>query len=216
MSKTSLVFAALLLVPTLGTSSTEQAPAKPAVTAQQFVKSYVRAMNRADVAGMMKMFSRGTGVTSIGDGSISHGWRSIQTDAQQFVGREGTFKFTVGMVEVTPLGHNYVLAVAPLTVETVGQEDDVQLPAAMTLVLEKADNTWKVLHEHWSCKDADLGEGDDPEGPEGEGMEEFDLPAPMDRDARMDLTGGAPGWRDACTHGMTSCGAKTCTSISTL
>jgi len=131
MSKPSFVLAALLLllVPTLGISSTEQAPAKPSITAQQFVKSYVKAMNRADVASMMKMFSKSEAVTSIGDGTISHGWRSIKTDAQQFVGREGTFKFTTGVVEVTPLGNAHVLAVVPLAVQTVGQEENVELPS---------------------------------------------------------------------------------------
>jgi ketosteroid isomerase-like protein len=182
MSKAPLVLAALLLIPTLGASSNEQAPSKPAITAQQFVKSYVRAMNRADVSSMMKMFSQSSGVTSIGDGMISHGWRSIQTDAQQFVGREGTFKFTVGSVEVTPLGANYVLAVAPLTVETVGQEEDIEVPAAMTLVLERADKSWKVLHEHWSSKDADDSEGIDPEQGDGD-MDGFDGPAPRDHDS---------------------------------
>src|SRR5436853_4549113 len=124
MSKASITFAARLLIPTLGISSTEQVPTKPAVTAQQFVKSYVRAMNHSDVGSMMKMFSKSSSVTSVGDGTISHGWHSIQTDAQQFVGREGTFRFVVGSVEVTPLGQSYVLAVAPLTVQTIGQDDN--------------------------------------------------------------------------------------------
>ena len=206
MSKASLVLATLLLVPTLGTSSTERAPAKPAVTAEQFVKSYVKAMNRADVPSMMKMFDRGSGVTSIGDGSISHGWRSIQADAQQFVGREGTFKFTVGMVEVTPLGSGYVLAVAPFTMQTVGQEEDVELPAAMTLVLERADKSWKVIHEHWSSKDADDAEGTNP-GDDDDGGGLFDGPTPRDRDARFDLTARTRrAVEAACARGMTSRG----------
>jgi len=191
MSKAPLVFAALLLIPTLGASSNEQAPSRPAITAQQFVKSYVKAMNRADVSSMMKMFSQGSGVTSIGDGVISHGWRSIQTDAQQFVGRQGTFKFTVGSVEVTPLGANYVIAVAPLTVETVGQEEDIEVPAAMTLVLERADKSWKVVHEHWSSKDADDSEGIDPEDQGDGGMDEFDGPAPRDHDSGLGRMSGA-------------------------
>ncbi|HEY2924071.1 MAG TPA: nuclear transport factor 2 family protein [Candidatus Eisenbacteria bacterium] len=216
MSRASLVFAALLLVPTLGTSSTEQAPANPAVTAQQFVKSYVKAMNRADVASMMKMFSKRSGVTAIGDGSISHGWKSIQMDAQQFVGREGTFKFTVGLVDVTPLGSGYVLAVAPLTVQTVGQEEDVEVPAAMTLVLEQADKSWKVLHEHWSSRDAEDIEGVVPDGEGDGGIENFDAPAPRDHDTRLDLTIRAPRVEEAaCTHGMTCRGGTTFASTST-
>jgi ketosteroid isomerase-like protein len=174
-------------------------------------------MNRADVASMMKMFSKRSGVTAIGDGAISHGWKSIQTDAQQFVGREGTFKFTVGLVEVTPLGSGYVLAVAPLTVQTVGQEEDVEVPAAMTLVLERADKSWKVLHEHWSSRDAEDIDGIEMEDGEDGGIENFDPPAPRDHDARLELTNGAPRVAEAaCTPGMTSRGETIFASTSTL
>src|SRR5438105_918767 len=137
MSKASITFAALLLIPTLGISSTEQVPSKAPITARQFVKSYVSAMNHADVGSMMKMFSKSSNVTSVGDGTISHGWHSIQSDAQQFVGREGTFRFTVGSEEVTPLGTSYVLAVATVAVQTVGQHDHDEVPAAMTFVLQR-------------------------------------------------------------------------------
>lgn len=190
MSKASLVVAALLLVPALGNSSTEQAPAKPSTTAEQFVKSYVKAMNRSDVGSMMKMFSKRSGVTAIGDGTISHGWGSIRSDVRQFVGRQGTFKFTVGLVEVTELGSGHVLAVAPFTVETMGQEEDVMLPAAMTLVLERDGRSWKVLHEHWSVRDEETG---DPGNmlPEDQGDGSFESPegpVPDDHDPRADLT----------------------------
>lgn len=191
MSKASLVFVGLLLVPTLGISSTEQAPSKAGVTAEQFVRSYVKAMNRGDTGSLMKMVSRAPGVTSIGDGAISHGWRSIQTDARQFAGRQGTFKFTLGLVEVTPLGSSYVLAVAPFTVQTFGQEEDVEVPAAMTFVLEREGQSWKVVHEHWSSKDADDVEGSDPgddgNGGDNGGLDDFDVPTP-DHEAHANLT----------------------------
>jgi ketosteroid isomerase-like protein len=171
MSKAAFVFAALMVFPTFADSATNSRSSNPAVTAlptvsaQEFVRSYVKAMNRGDVAAMMKMFSKGASVTSIGDGSITHGWGSIQTDAQQFVGRRGTFKFTLESVEVTPLGNGYSLVVAPFRAETVGQDDDIELPAAMTLILERSGATWKVLHEHWSSKVDD--DSDDPDGSDG-------------------------------------------------
>jgi ketosteroid isomerase-like protein len=200
MSRASTVVAALLLVPTLGVSSTAQIPVKPQTTAQQFVKSYVRAMNRADVGSMMNMFSKGAGVTSVGDGTITHGWHSIQSDAQQFVGRQGTFRFTVGNVEVTPLGAAYVLAVAPLTVQTMGQDDNVEVPAAMTFVLQREGSSWKVIHEHWSSKESDDVGGDDP-GDEGDGgFDNFDAPAPSGVDSKASLTHA----EDRCTSGSAS------------
>ena len=210
MSKASIAFAVLLLVPTLGISSTEQAPTKPGVTAQQFVKSYVKAMNRADVGAMMKMFSKSSGVTSVGDGTISHGWSSIQTDAKQFVGREGTYRFTVGAVEVTPLGNAYVLAVAPLTVQTFGQDDNVEVPAAMTFVLQREGTSWKVIHEHWSSKESDDLEGDDQDDEgDGNGFDNFDSPDAGGGDFRANLTSHHPG------H-LTCRGAKNSGTTSTL
>ena len=191
MSRASTVIAALLLVPTLGISSTAQVPGSPQVTAPQFVKSYVRAMNRADVGSMMKMFSKGTGVTSIGDGSITHGWHSIQSDAQQFVGRQGTYRFTVGNVEVTPLGNAYVLAVAPLTVQTMGQDDNVEIPAAMTFVLQREGTSWKVIHEHWSSKETDDVGTDSPDDEGDGGFDNFDAPAPSGLDSNASLTSSA-------------------------
>ena len=211
MSKPSFVLAALLLIPTLGISSTEQAPAKPSITAQQFVKSYVKAMNHADVGSMMKMFSKSEAVTSIGDGTISHGWRSIKTDAQQFVGREGTFKFSTGVVEVTPLGAEHVLAVVPLTVQTVGQEEDIEVPAAMTFVLAREGRTWKVIHEHWSSKSEDDSAIEGDPGDEGFQFENPEAPVP-DHDPRLDLT-AAPR---AGAHGLKCRGARTSASASTL
>jgi len=214
MSKAPFVLAALLLVATLGISSTELAPAKPSITAQQFVKSYVKALNHADVASMMKMFSKSEGVTSIGDGTISHGWRSIKTDAQQVVGREGTFKFTTGVVEVTPLGSAHVLAVVPLTVQTVGQDEDVELPAAMTFVLAREGRSWKVIHEHWSSKSEDDSAI---QGNPGEDAPEFGNPeGPVaDHDPRLDLT-AAPRAGARCAHGMTCRGGRTSASTSAL
>jgi|GEM_PF-1717065 len=203
MSKASLVFASLLLIPTLGISSTEQAPAKPAITASQFLKSYVKAMNRSDVGAMMKMFSKASGVTSIGDGTISRGWHSIQTDAQQFVGRQGTFKFTVGSVEVTPLGTGYVLAIAPLTVQTLGQDEDVEVPAAMTFVLQREGSSWKVIHEHWSSKDSDNSDGDDQGDDDGDGGDNFDGPSSSDHDPHANLTSVTPRPGSRCADRVT-------------
>jgi ketosteroid isomerase-like protein len=174
MSKAAFVFAALMVFPAFAHSATSPRTSKaivaplPAVSAQDFVRSYVKAMNRGDVPAMMKMFSKGAAVTSIGDGTISHGWGAIQTDAQQFMGRRGTFKFTLESIDVTPLGNGYSLVIAPFRAETVGQDEDIELPAAMTLVLERFGSTWKVVHEHWSSKVADdTADPDDPDGLDG-------------------------------------------------
>ena len=150
-----VVLAALTLVPMSAVSATKPTATRQRVSAQGFVRSYVDAMNRAEVATMMGMFSKRPGVTSIGDGEISRGWGSIRTDAQQILGKEGTFKFTIGSIDVTPLGASYALVVAPFTFTIFSQPDTVELPAAMTLVLERSGMSWKVIHEHWSSRMTD-------------------------------------------------------------
>jgi len=161
-----VLLAALTLVPISAVSATRPAIATRRVSVQSFVRSYVGAMNRAEVATMMQMFSKRPGVTSIGDGEISRGWDSIRTDAQQIVGKEGTFKFTIGSIDVTPLGDSYALVVAPFTFAIIGHPDTLELPAAMTLVLERSRTSWKVLHEHWSSKTTDEASEED-NGDEG-------------------------------------------------
>jgi len=141
-------------------------PASTASTAtartevQAFVKSYVDAVNKADVSAAMEMISRKAGVTSIGDGEIARGWDAIRTDYDQIVGKEGSYKFSIGSIDVTPLGTSYALVVAPYTLTVATQQGDFQLPSAMTLVLLKSGKTWVILHEHMSSKAAGQEEGD--------------------------------------------------------
>jgi hypothetical protein len=74
---------------------------------QAFVKTYIDAANKADVTTMMEMFSRKSGVTSIGDGDISRGWDDIRTDYDQMIGKEGSYKISVGSIDVMPLGSSF-------------------------------------------------------------------------------------------------------------
>ena len=119
---------------------------------QAFVKGYIDAVNRADVTAMMEMFSREPGVTSVADGEIERGWDAIRTDADQIVGKEGSYKFSIGSIDVTPLGTSYALMVAPLTVKAPAPQDSAEAPGAMTLLVKKSGKTWLIVHEHWSSK----------------------------------------------------------------
>lgn len=106
------------------------------------------------------MYSRKAGVTSVDDGEISRGWDAIRTGADELVGKEGSYKISIGSIDVLPLGASYALVVAPYTI-TVGVGDAaVQAPSAMTMVLEKSGTKWTIIHDHMSTKAAEEQTGD--------------------------------------------------------
>lgn len=154
--------------PSGGRASTTDDAARTQV--QRFVEGYLDAANRADVSAMMEMFSRREDVSSVTDGVITRGWESIREDNDQFAGKEGQFRFSPGTIDVTPLGPGYALAVAPVVVTVVAGGDTLQADSALTLLLEKVEGKWKILHEHMSGQesedDQDLepGDGDGDQG----------------------------------------------------
>ncbi|MGE5175374.1 MAG: YybH family protein [Hyphomicrobiales bacterium] len=134
---------------------------------QAFVKRYIDAANKADVSAMMEMFCRCDNVSSVTDGAITHGWEAIREDTDQFAGKQGTFRFALGTIDVEPLGAGYALAVAPLVVTVASPDDTLEANGALTLLLEREGGKWRILHEHMSGQepDQDLGPGDDDQDP---------------------------------------------------
>ena len=119
---------------------------------QTFVRNYIDAHNRADATALSDAVSHRADVTSVDDGTITRGWDAIRTETDQITGKEGSFRFDVGTMDVVPLGANYVLVVAPTTATVSTQRGVVQMPGAMTLVLEKGRDGWRILNEHYSSK----------------------------------------------------------------
>lgn len=116
----------------------------------KFVRAYVTATNDADATAVMDMMSKKPGVSSVSLGEITRGWEAIRTETDEMAGSEGTFKISLGTVDVTPLAGAHALVVAPVTATVATNQGPVQLRGAMTLVLEKSTGAWKVLHEHFS------------------------------------------------------------------
>lgn len=149
-----VVLLAMTAAPTIGSGA--DAPPKKADTTradvQAFVKAFVEATNKGDMTAVMEMYSRKPVVTSISDGEITRGWEAIRTESDQMVGKEGSYKFSIGAIDVTPLGTAFALAVAPYTVTVATDQGAVQVPGAMTLILERSGGAWAILHDHTSVK----------------------------------------------------------------
>jgi uncharacterized protein (TIGR02246 family) len=116
-----------------------------------FVRAYVAAASNADATALMDMMSKNSNVSSVALGHVTRGWEAIRADTDQMVGSEGTLQVSLGTIDVTPLGSANALVVAPATITFTMRGQSMQLPGAMTLVLEKEAGGWKVLHEHYSA-----------------------------------------------------------------
>ena len=125
----------------------------PAVRAevQAAVRKYVDAYNRADASAIMDLYARGSNITVVADGEITRGWESQRAGIDStIVGHGGGFRFDVGSVDVVALGKEHALAVAPYTLIATTTQGQLGERGALTLVLQRSDSGWVVIHEHES------------------------------------------------------------------
>jgi uncharacterized protein (TIGR02246 family) len=119
---------------------------------QRFVRAYVEAHNKADATALMEAVKRSPDVSSVNDGQITRGWEGIRTQTDELTGKEGSFKVSIGTMDVTPLGPSHALVVAPTTITVTTAQGPVEARGAVTLVLEKAAGSWKIINEHYSTR----------------------------------------------------------------
>ena len=156
MSRIPTLGALLLLLSAPPTKA--QAPTALRTEIQNFVRDYADAANKGDISAYTEMYSRQAGVTSIDDGTILRGWDAIRTEADSMLGKEGAYKISVGSIDVTPLGPGFVLAVAPTTINIQTDRGVFEIRGALTLVLHKTTEGWKIIHDHTSSLPQQSGE----------------------------------------------------------
>src|SRR5262249_14511682 len=142
----------------LGIHSAAAAPAAaPDVRSEvlAFVRAFTDAANRADVAAVMEMYDRSPSLLSVDDGQIRRGWDAVREDANQVLGKEGLYKISTGSFDVIPLGTNRALAIGPVVITVQTQAGPVQANQALTLVVEKKQGKWVIIHDHTSTQAAD-------------------------------------------------------------
>jgi len=146
-----------LLLTTIGIASVlpARAATAPPDTRSQvlaFVRSYADAENRADVAAVMEMYDHSPSLVVVSDGEIVRGWDAVREQSNQVLGKEGLFKISIGSFDVVPLGTSRALAVGPAVVTVQTGQGPVQAEQAETLLLEKRQGKWIIVHEHSSTK----------------------------------------------------------------
>jgi ketosteroid isomerase-like protein len=145
-----------LLVLSLGVPATAHAQAASGAfraDVEAAVRAYVAAHNRGDAGAVAAMYGTQPGVTSIGDGEIVRGWDRIRERMgvlDSLMAVQGHLNVTLGSLDITALGNNYALAIAPYTLAVGAAGAEVRQRGAITLVLSKVGKDWTIIHDHTS------------------------------------------------------------------
>jgi uncharacterized protein (TIGR02246 family) len=122
---------------------------------REAVRSYFRALNDEDPTAIMDMFSRDPEVTSTMDGEIVRGWEEIRVETDHMMGTGEKRTWSPGAMEVMWLGPDHALVVIPIHITLTSALGKDLLEGATTLVLERVEGKWKILHEHHSLQPED-------------------------------------------------------------
>jgi uncharacterized protein (TIGR02246 family) len=127
-----------------------QTAKSPRAEVQAFVQSYAEAANRGDAAAYASMYKESPDLVMIEDGQVKRGWAAVRDEANQALGAEGSYRISVGVIDVLPLGSVRALASFPFVLTLQTANGPQQMQGASTLVLEKAGGKWLIVHDHTS------------------------------------------------------------------
>jgi len=156
MTARSLLLALALLVsacaPTLPPALTQK-------EVQDFVQQYVAAYNAGDDSKLLGMIQRDPGVSSVASGRLYRGWDAIRTASEETLSAVARIVVKVGAIEVTPLGTDSALAVAPIVVAVErfsmpvsNTLTSVDFPGALSLIVKRTPEGLRIVHEHHSVR----------------------------------------------------------------
>jgi ketosteroid isomerase-like protein len=143
----------------LSACSPNPPPAPTQAQVQDFVKEYVAAFNEGDDARLMGLVQHDAAVSSIASGRLYRGWDAISASSGENLLAIARIAVALGPVDVTPLGPDSALAVAPMTVtaERFPQDGGGKListdyPGALTMIVKRTPEGLRLIHEHHSVQ----------------------------------------------------------------
>jgi hypothetical protein len=134
-------------------------PAPTQAQVQDFVRDYVAAFNAGDDSKLMGLISHDGAVSSIASGRLYRGWDAIRVSSDENLTAIAATRVAIGAVDVTPLGADSALAVAPMVVSAdrfplkAGSKlttDD--FPGALTMIVKRTPEGLRLIHEHHSVR----------------------------------------------------------------
>lgn len=130
-------------------------PSPPPLTVaevQDFVRQYVAAANAGDASKLMELISREPSVSSVGYGKIERGWDAIRASTDANVAEATRVRITLGTVEVTGLGTDFALAVAPMYITPLQSRRAVDVPGGLTILVKRTPEGLRLIHQHYSVR----------------------------------------------------------------
>lgn len=144
------LIATIALALALPSVSGAQAGANQRQEVLAFVRAYVDAVNRADMTAYVDMYAQRRELIVVNDGQVTRGWEAVRDEANQMMGAEGSYRISPGVVDVVVLSPDVAIAVFPFAANVNTQQGPMQLRGAMTLVLQKTADGWRIIHDHTS------------------------------------------------------------------
>jgi ketosteroid isomerase-like protein len=134
-------------------------PALPQAEVQDFVKAYVAAFNAGDDSRLMGFVQHDAAASSIASGRLYRGWDAINTSSSENISALARVSVSLGAVDVTALGTDLALAVAPMVVTAEGFPPDggpkltsTDYPGALTMIVKRTPEGLRLIHEHHSVR----------------------------------------------------------------
>src|SRR5256714_13303933 len=105
--------------------------------------------NRGDLAGFMSDYAHDSLTSYVSAGHVVYGWRKLfdRYQTTYFVPGKSRDSLAFEEVRVRPLAPDLALCTARFKLL---RRDSVTASGPFTLVLQKRDNRWQILHDHTS------------------------------------------------------------------
>jgi ketosteroid isomerase-like protein len=153
-----LLLVALATVPVVRALGAADSAEETRTAVRRFVLAYVEAQNIAATGAAISMWSERPGVSSVGQGERTRGFESVRDGILRRRQGPQTAELALGSIDIELLGDAGALAVAPFKTASPAGSGGAPIEGVLTLVLEKVNGKWKLVHEHASVKAYLLGQ----------------------------------------------------------
>mgnify|MGYP001821046430 CR=1 FL=1 len=115
--------------------------------------------NRGDLEGFLDDYWRSEELTFSGEAGVTRGWEDVRTRYLNSYWAEGATRDSLRFeaIEVTELGQEHALALGQYVLFRPEEGGLVSATGHFSLVLEKMEDGWKILHDHTSAAADSLG-----------------------------------------------------------
>ncbi len=125
-----------------------RAPADPTALVRAMLTRSAAAWNRRDLAAFVGDYAPDSGTTFVSGGHVRHGFAWIRRNYEPTFAPGATHdSLRFAEVEARALGDDFILATARFT---LFRGDSVTSSGPFTLILQRMNGQWKIVHDHTS------------------------------------------------------------------